>query len=495
MGFQTVKIVCDGDIRRVKFDSNPKLKDIASHVQSYFGLAEFALTYKDEEGDILRVSLDSELTEAFEVAGAQKKILKLTVSPCGSNQGTGTDSSETEKSCRSRRELPREGVGLGVWQSDVEQVEHAEALAEPLGVAGRSFRKSMSAPEGWDNLDLNSRLSAATSGWHEQPRLTSGGHSSTSDSAGSTYKNLRARPPPPKAEKPKPASDAIRDWRAKKGGGAPTTPPKVFPPHPTAPKPRARPVSSSVLNALQQQQPQTPQLVPPPANPWCGAKCTVTFKAKFIKDMTLPDRSEVAPLQTLVKTWTVSNCGPTSWPKDTVCKLFRSCNGQVAEPDARFPVRSAAPGEVVDVSVIIRTPPSPGRCRAFFRLATHGNRFFGPRMWLDIYVKLPKEEEKKPLDKQLPERECHDPCNEFELLRNDVGETADKADELFVEDRQQERLPSMITEDSSSYGESSASDVSSQSSPEGSQAAQASSSSLPPTSQASQDTQPDLTTT
>ena len=51
----------------------------------------------------------------------------------------------------------------------------------------------------------------------------------------------------------------------------------------------------------------------------------------------------------------------------------------------RYPVKSAVPGETVQLSALIQTPETPGRYCTYFRLQKHG-KFFGPRVWCDIIV-------------------------------------------------------------------------------------------------------------
>jgi len=110
------------------------------------------------------------------------------------------------------------------------------------------------------------------------------------------------------------------------------------------------------------------------------------YRASFVTDVTLPDRTEVQPGQTLIKTWSINNCGPQQWPEPTVLVFLRGHRELIPGAQEEFPVQSAKPNETVEVSVELSTPSVPGRYTAFFRLSDKDRNFFGPRMWADLIV-------------------------------------------------------------------------------------------------------------
>jgi len=110
------------------------------------------------------------------------------------------------------------------------------------------------------------------------------------------------------------------------------------------------------------------------------------YRASFVNDVTLPDRSEVTPGQTLIKTWSINNCGSTQWPEPCVLVFLRGHRELIPGAQEEFPVQSAKPNETVEVSVEIATPSAPGRYTAFFRLSDAERNVFGPRMWVDLIV-------------------------------------------------------------------------------------------------------------
>jgi hypothetical protein len=105
-----------------------------------------------------------------------------------------------------------------------------------------------------------------------------------------------------------------------------------------------------------------------------------------VTDVTLPARTEVQPGQTLIKTWSINNCGPQQWPEPTVLVFLRGHRELIPGAQEEFPVQSAKPNETVEVSVELSTPSVPGRYTAFFRLSDKDRNFFGPRMWADLIV-------------------------------------------------------------------------------------------------------------
>ena len=123
--------------------------------------------------------------------------------------------------------------------------------------------------------------------------------------------------------------------------------------------------------------------------------------AEFVKDLTIPDRSETAPSATLVKTWSVKNNGSVAWPEgvslclDLAAPLTGVCAAVAAggklifvrgdreiSAQEEFTIPAAKPGETVEINAVIVTPAKKGRYTAFFRLAEKDRVYmFGPVSW------------------------------------------------------------------------------------------------------------------
>jgi hypothetical protein len=99
-----------------------------------------------------------------------------------------------------------------------------------------------------------------------------------------------------------------------------------------------------------------------------------------------------------MKTWRIENHGIIPWPKGTKLVFLKGDREISAEPS--FDVPCAKPGETVEVSAVITTPPlskrNPnGRHTANFRLADDTGNNFGPRLWCDIVVADVSEDKKE----------------------------------------------------------------------------------------------------
>lgn len=116
--------------------------------------------------------------------------------------------------------------------------------------------------------------------------------------------------------------------------------------------------------------------------------------AEFIRDVSIPDKTEVIAGQSLVKTWAVKNTGATAWPEGSKLIFVRG-DRELLEELEEFPAPRAAAGETVEVSVMLRAPPAPGRLSSYFSLANADRVTFGKRLWVDVVVVAKPEEEKK----------------------------------------------------------------------------------------------------
>jgi len=119
-------------------------------------------------------------------------------------------------------------------------------------------------------------------------------------------------------------------------------------------------------------------------------------RAEFVKDVTVPDGTVVAPGATFTKTWTVRNNGKAGgeaeggeWPEDTA--LLHVGGDMTLRPAAaRVAVGVVKPGEERQLSVELTAPPADGRYWSYWRLVSGAGVAplrFGPRLWADVSVK------------------------------------------------------------------------------------------------------------
>jgi next-to-BRCA1 protein 1 len=112
--------------------------------------------------------------------------------------------------------------------------------------------------------------------------------------------------------------------------------------------------------------------------------------ARFVRDVTMPDGSEVAPCSTFFKTWRVRNDGKGDWPEN--CHLVSAGGDRLLDSKLgddfvlRHPVPATAAGEEVEVTLELCAPDATGRHVGYFRLESPDGGYFGQRLWADIRV-------------------------------------------------------------------------------------------------------------
>jgi hypothetical protein len=113
--------------------------------------------------------------------------------------------------------------------------------------------------------------------------------------------------------------------------------------------------------------------------------------AAFVKDVTVPDGTDMQPDETFTKTWRLRNRGTCTWTPDYM--LVFSGGSQLSETTAvRLPTY-VAPGQTVDVSVLLTAPYIPGEHTSYWMLRNPSGALFGTSdkanipFYVDIDVK------------------------------------------------------------------------------------------------------------
>lgn len=123
-----------------------------------------------------------------------------------------------------------------------------------------------------------------------------------------------------------------------------------------------------------------------------GNKCRRSF-AKFVEDVTIPDRSNCAPGEVKYKIWKLQNVGGQDWPAGY--KAMCISGEEAIDVNSREVVLPSIPaGSEFEVKVQINVPKTPGRYVSNFKLVNADGEKFGPKIWLDFYV--PEIDVKKP---------------------------------------------------------------------------------------------------
>ncbi len=110
----------------------------------------------------------------------------------------------------------------------------------------------------------------------------------------------------------------------------------------------------------------------------------------YVADLTIPDGYVAAPGESMVKTWTVKNLGPSTWNQNYV--LIYGWGGQGTDWNTTKPValsKDVAPGDTIDISVSLKAPSASGEYVAAFVLQNDKGINFPPgqQVTIDIVVK------------------------------------------------------------------------------------------------------------
>jgi hypothetical protein len=128
-----------------------------------------------------------------------------------------------------------------------------------------------------------------------------------------------------------------------------------------------------------------------PATKTATTKPVACNSAQFIKDVTIPDFTELKAGETFTKTWRVTNVGSCTWT--TAYNLVFS-SGNAMNASAVIPLTgNVAPGQAVDLSVTMKAPESAGDYSGYWMLRNQNNALFGvgsdgmTSLWVKIKVK------------------------------------------------------------------------------------------------------------
>lgn len=97
------------------------------------------------------------------------------------------------------------------------------------------------------------------------------------------------------------------------------------------------------------------------------------LNGKPVVHLSLEKNSEVAPESEYVKTWVFVNNGKVAWPKGTKLVQERGKLRTITEAE----VPELAPGETVEISVVVKTPARLGKVKGFWRFQTPEGQNFG----------------------------------------------------------------------------------------------------------------------
>lgn len=106
-----------------------------------------------------------------------------------------------------------------------------------------------------------------------------------------------------------------------------------------------------------------PTLPPAPTATRAASATPVCDQAQFVKDVNIPDGSQIAPGASFTKTWRLRNAGVCTWSGYSL--VFDSGDSMGGTAEA---IGSVSPGQEVDVSVNFTAPTTAGSYRSHWRI-------------------------------------------------------------------------------------------------------------------------------
>jgi len=107
--------------------------------------------------------------------------------------------------------------------------------------------------------------------------------------------------------------------------------------------------------------------------------------ARFAKDVTVEDGTQIPPNTSFVKTWRIRNEG-IAWPAGCLLRFVGKHSDDMGGPEFVAVEGVIAPEQEVEISVPLVAPNKPGRYTGYWKMSTPDGRKFGQRVWVSIVV-------------------------------------------------------------------------------------------------------------
>lgn|GEM_PF-1875054 len=130
-------------------------------------------------------------------------------------------------------------------------------------------------------------------------------------------------------------------------------------------------------------QANTPTPIPTNVPPPTATPITCELDAAFVRDVTIPDNTVLAPGATFVKTWSLQNNGTCVWDPATVAVFVSGTQMAGGSPS---PVGSIQPGQTFNLSINFVAPTAPGAYRSSWKLQAGNGTQFGDTFYVKIVV-------------------------------------------------------------------------------------------------------------
>ncbi len=119
----------------------------------------------------------------------------------------------------------------------------------------------------------------------------------------------------------------------------------------------------------------------PPAPPTQQGNCQ--NQLTYLKDLTIPDETEVKPGEKISKRWLIINEGSCNWDQSYSFQLISGLSLGAKKIQDLYPVRQSARA-VIEIS--FTAPDNPGRYNTWWQAHDPDGRRFGDPLYMDITV-------------------------------------------------------------------------------------------------------------
>lgn len=106
--------------------------------------------------------------------------------------------------------------------------------------------------------------------------------------------------------------------------------------------------------------------------------------AVFVKDLTIPDGTDLEPGTSFTKTWRLRNAGATTWT--TSYSLVFISGDKLGDTTSVALEVSVPPGEIVDISVDLVAPTVEGTYTSYWKMLNAAGQFFNDPVYVQIDV-------------------------------------------------------------------------------------------------------------
>jgi Ig-like domain from next to BRCA1 gene len=148
---------------------------------------------------------------------------------------------------------------------------------------------------------------------------------------------------------------------------------------PVSPTPTVAPTQAALATSAG----LTPFGAATPGVPVSGGSTASCYGLTFVRDISIPDNTQMDPGETFTKTWQVLNSGSCAW--DAGFK-FQNTGGNAMGASAVTLPSAVASGATFDVSVPMTAPSAAGTARGNWRMSTATGQFFGDEVFVVIVV-------------------------------------------------------------------------------------------------------------